>query len=49
MSENKAAISNTVVINDKRQGTVARRMRYCGIFDENLLQNSQLNLLMKEF
>jgi len=48
MSENKRRFVTEIVINDKSQGTVARHLRYCGIFNDNLLQ-IRLSLLMKKF
>jgi len=38
MSENKWQFDTDIVINDKSQGTVATHLRYCGIFNDNLLQ-----------
>jgi len=49
MSENKRQFETDIVINDKSQGTLARHLRYCGIFNENFSSSSVLSLLMKEF
>jgi len=39
VSENKRQFEKTgIVINDRSQATVARHLRYCGIFNDNLLQ-----------
>jgi len=38
MSENKQQFETDIVINEKPQGTVARHLRFCGIFNDNLLQ-----------
>jgi len=38
MSENKRQFETGTVINYKSQGTAARYLRYCGIFNDNLLQ-----------
>jgi len=38
MSENKWQLETGVVINGKSYITVARQLRCCGIFNENLLQ-----------
>jgi len=37
MSENKRQFETGIVINDKSRGTVARHLRYCGIFNNSLL------------
>jgi len=38
MSENKRQFERCTVINYKSQDTAARYLRYCGIFNEHLLQ-----------
>jgi len=38
MSENKQQFETGTVINYKSLGTAATYLRYCGIFNENLLQ-----------
>jgi len=50
MSENKWQFEKDIVINEKSQGTVARRLRYCGIFNNSLLQiHCYSESLVKEF
>jgi len=39
MSVNKRQCGTDIVINNRSQGTVDMHLRYCGIFQENLLQN----------
>jgi len=38
MSENKQQFETDIMINDKSQGIVARHLRHCDIFNNNLLQ-----------
>jgi len=38
VSENKRQFETAVGINDKSQGTAVKHLRYCGIFNDNLLQ-----------
>jgi len=38
MSGNKWQFETDTVTNDNSQGTAAGRLRYCGIFNDNLLQ-----------
>jgi len=49
MSENKWQFDTDIVINNKSQGTVARHLRYCGIFNENLLQIHCWVCVLKNF
>jgi len=51
MLENKQKFETDIGINDKSQGTVARHLRYCGVFNFQwqLTANSLLSLLMEEF
>jgi len=49
MSENKQQFETDIVINEKPQGTVARHLRFCGIFNDNLLQIHCWAWLWKNF
>jgi len=49
MWQNKRQFQTGVAINDKSQGTVARHLRYCGIFNDCLLQIHCWVCLWKSF
>jgi len=49
MSENKRQYETDIAINDKSRGTVAKQLRYCGIFKDSLLQIHCWVCLWKNF